>query len=79
MWIRKHARPRDGNGRFRPGYQLWTRYDGSSRWVFWPNDEAPEREHLVDRLAWLDDDAHRMLVRLAFVLLVAVLLAVFVR
>lgn len=29
-------RPRDRLGRFLPGYVLWRRWDGQTRWVWWP-------------------------------------------
>ena len=74
FYVRRHARPRDGDGRFSAGYELWTRTDGQSRWIRWlrPDDS----EHRVSRL---NEDALRHLIVLAFVVVVAAVTALVVR
>ena len=78
MYIRKHARPRDEQGRFLPGRQLWTREsDGETRWIRFLEPDGELRSGTF--LTQLNDDALRHLVVLVFVIVVAALLALFVR
>lgn len=65
-------RPRDDQGRFAPGWQLWTRHwDGFSRWLFWPNDEAApiSRERMI-----YVTEVNRRVIRDLIVIVVAALL-----
>lgn len=79
MYVRKHARPRDERGQFLPGRQLWTRDEGTpeeeTRWIRFLQPDGSELRPSLS----IDDDALRHLVVLVVVVLVAALLALFVR
>lgn len=62
--------PHGDGGRFANGTTLYTRYDGSSRWLRHFHDGAPDERV---RLEWLSDEGARML-RHMFVILVAAFL-----
>ena len=79
MYIRRHARPRDEQGRFLAGWELWTRNEGT------PNEETRYIRSLqpeTERESWslnINDDAVRHFVVLCVVVVVAGLLALVVR
>ena len=77
MWVQKYTRPRDSSGRFTPGYQLWTREDGQTRWIRFLEPDGELRDGTF--LTHLNDDALRHVAALLFVIFVAALLALFVR
>ena len=33
LWVRRYERPRTARGSFMPGWTLYTRHDGASRWI----------------------------------------------
>lgn len=54
MYIRRHARPRDEQGRFLAGRQLWTREDGQTRWIHFLQPDGNYRPSLEERFFdWL--------------------------
>lgn len=77
-YVRRHARPRDSSGRYLPGRQLWTReIDGETetRWIRFLEPDGEETSRGFD----LDEVALRHLVVLVFVVIVAALMALFIR
>lgn len=76
MWVRKYARPRGADGRFLAGRQLWTREDGQTRWIRFLEPDGSERERFGFTY---DDTALRHLLVLVFVVIVAGLMAAFLR
>ena len=74
-YVQRHARPRDEQGRFLAGRELWTREDGQTRWIhLWQPETHVERRSLS-----ISEDGLRHLAVLCFVIAVAVLLALVVR
>jgi hypothetical protein len=71
LWHRQYSRPRRA-GKFLRGWTLWTRHDGVSRWVYFPNDDAPLQ--IRQRAAWLTEQNHRVIRDLAVIVVAAALL-----
>jgi hypothetical protein len=69
IWLRAHGRPRGADGTFAPGFFLWTRNDGESRWLYWPKPS----DEVVWEHQWLSDHGRRVLTHLALLIVVAFL------
>jgi hypothetical protein len=66
--------PHSDRGHFASGRTLYTRYDGSSRWLRHFGPPLSEREQML----WLGEQARRVL-RDIIVIVIAALLIIFVR
>lgn len=69
LWVRRYAQPRDKAGRFAPGHLLWTRLDGATRYVYYP--EIPAED--LTEMRWLSDEGRRVLVAIALLIAIAFL------
>jgi len=68
-WLGRYALPRRANGQFAPGWLLWTRQDGESRWLFWPEASEPA----AWEYHWLSDEGRRVLTHLLVIAVAAFL------
>ena len=69
-WLGRYALPRNERGQFTPGYVLWTRPDGESRFIHWPE---PRVEPEVVEFVWATEQARRLLTHLFVIAVVAFL------
>lgn len=76
LWHHKYTHPRRA-GKFLPGWTLWTRHDGVSRWVFFPNDDAPPLQ--VRERASFVTEVNRRVIRDLVVIVVAAALVFWFR
>ena len=71
QWVRRYTRPRDADGRFTAGVQLYERWDGQTRWLRHSFDPVDEN---CARALFLTDEARRILTDLFVIAVVALLL-----
>lgn len=69
LWTRRYGRPRAVDGTFAPGYFLWSRPDGQSRWLYYPESGSED----LWQYRWLSDEGRRVF-RDLFLIAVVVLL-----
>lgn len=69
LWMRRYGQPRRQDGTYAPGFFLWKRQDGQSRWLYYP---AIGPDDLAD-MRWLSDEGHRVLMHLVLVIVAAAL------
>lgn len=69
-WLGRYALPRNRRGQFTPGYVLWTRPDGESRFIYWP---GPRVDPEVVEFVWAIE-RFREVLRTLFVIALAALL-----